>query len=138
SLSEKEQREALGRLKLAETKKVVLSNGRTVALPLLHNGYFFGGGRTAVDCSSFVSRVLPPEVRRGSFTTLDFRMMWLYARSGRFQKPPVYDENRKRLVMRTSEAFIPLDLQFGDRLQVGDLLVYRLPWKAAGHVFIVK
>src|SRR5690606_23601173 len=66
------------KLKMLEQTRLTLPNGDVRIIPILHNGYILGGGRTGLDCSSFVSAVLPPEVRKGAFTTLDFRQMWYF------------------------------------------------------------
>jgi hypothetical protein len=133
-----ERAQLLKRLKLAEQANLSLADGRSVSIPILHNGYIFGGGATGLDCSSFVSSALPPEIRKGRFTTLDFRQMWVYRRTGDFPAPPKYDAARARLVQETANAFTPLNIYDGDRLVTGDLLIYRTPWEAAGHVFVVR
>jgi hypothetical protein len=137
-LTARERDAALAQLKLVENRQLTLQNGQVLTVNLVHNGYLFGGGKSAMDCSSFVSSILPAEVRKGAFTTADFRAMWVYQRSGRLPMPPQYDSKRKTLVQDTAKAFIPIDIYRGDALAAGDLLVFRLPWMASGHILIVR
>ncbi len=128
----------LKQLKLVDKPTLKLATGAQKSVTLLHNGYILGGGASTTDCSAFASAALPADIRKGKFTTLDFRMMWFYRRTAKFPKPPLYNAQREALVKKTSDAFEPVDLQMGDRLQRGDLLVYRGLEDTAGHVFIVK
>ncbi|MCC7440426.1 MAG: hypothetical protein IT285_02265 [Bdellovibrionales bacterium] len=137
-LPDAQRRALLSQLRLVENRKLGLKNGETVEINLVHNGYVFGGGKSAVDCSSFVSSVLPPEVRKGALTTTDFRAMWIYAKSGRFPAPPKYEAKRATLVQKVSTAFDPIDIYQGESLSPGDILVFRLPWTTSGHIYIVR
>ncbi|OFZ76682.1 MAG: hypothetical protein A3K03_12920 [Bdellovibrionales bacterium RIFOXYD1_FULL_44_7] len=128
----------MARLAFLEKPTLTLNNGTTATIPLLHNGYILGGGATGLDCSLFVSSALPVEVRRGSFTTLDFRAIWIYKKTGKLYVPPKYKPDRAELIKQVAQAFIPLDIYNGDKLKTGDMLVYRLPWSTTGHVFVVK
>jgi hypothetical protein len=137
-LGEVERKEAQKKLKLSEPLQLSLKDGKSVKIPLLHNGYLLGGGSSGLDCSSFVSAALPTDIRKGRFTTWDFRTMWVYRRTGVPPKAPKYDTDRMGLVLSTSKAFDALDLYRGEEPGVGDLLVHRLPWEATGHVFVVR
>ena len=137
-LDPQKRREVAKGLKLSEPLNITLQDGSKVDIPLLHNGYILGGGRTGLDCSSFVSAALPPDIRKGRFTTWDFRTMWVYRRSGTPPKDPKYEPKRLSLVLDSSKAFDALDLYRGDEPEVGDLLVHRLPWENTGHVFVVR
>lgn len=137
-LPDNSRAQTLRQLKLLEHPTFTLAGGTQVTLDLLHNGYILGGGPTAVDCSSFVSSVLPADVRRGRFTTLDFRAMWIYGRTREFPAPPRYTPDRAKLVKTTASAFTPIDVYSGESLAVGDILVYRLQSEPIGHVVIVR
>jgi len=136
-LTDADRRAIDKKLKLLERKQIPARKG-TIVIPILHNGYLLGAGKTGIDCSSLVSQSLPLSIRKGHLTTLDFRTIWVFRTYGIVDKPPTYDDRRKDLVLRMAMAFDPLDLRLGDRLQAGDLLVYRLPFEASGHVFAVK
>ncbi len=127
-----------GKLRLAENARIKLPDGSEKTVPILHNGYILGASATGMDCSSFVSSLLPADVRKGRFTTLDFQVMWTYRRSGTFPHPPVYTETRARDVRATADAFTPLNFYTGDEPAVGDLIVFRLANEPIGHVFIVQ
>jgi len=129
---------ALEQLQLSEPISFTLPSGQSVDIPLLHNGYILGGGKTGLDCSSFVSDALPADIRKGTFTTWDFRTMWAYRRTGVPPRDPRYEEKRLSQVLEVSKAFDALDLYRGDEPAVGDLLVHRLPWETTGHVFVVR
>lgn len=134
-----EQRAALfQKLQLAETIKLKLPSGQVTSIEILHNGYVFGGSATGMDCSSFVSSTLPTEVRKGRLTTLDFRTMWVFKRSGNFPYPPSYPKDRRKLIQKVAEGFISLDIYNGDKLAIGDLLVFRPGVGVRGHVFVVR
>ncbi|MGZ3697218.1 MAG: hypothetical protein ACXWPM_10395 [Bdellovibrionota bacterium] len=128
------RQQLFNQLRLTENANLKLATGVQVNIPILHNGYIFGG----LDCSSFVSSLLPADVRKGSFTTLDFRAMWVYRRTGVFPNPPSYSQDRGQLIKKVSDSFIPINIYVGERLEIGDLLVYRLSDSPIGHVFIVK
>jgi hypothetical protein len=133
-----ERAAAFRNMKLANTVTLQLPDGGRREIPLLHNGYIFGGDGSATDCSSFVSSILPTDIRKGRFTTLDFRTMWVYLRTESFPALPRYKPERAKLVRQVADGFRPINLHLGDRLAIGDLLVYRMPDVADGHVFIVK
>ncbi|OFZ21978.1 MAG: hypothetical protein A2X94_16100 [Bdellovibrionales bacterium GWB1_55_8] len=137
-LDEADRQSALARLRLLEKQKLRLANGKSKIVPILHNGYIFGAGKSGTDCSSFVSSALPVDIRKGNFTTLDLQAMWQLNKSGEMPKPPKWSKEREKLVEKTAKAFLPVDLYMGEKPVPGDMLVYRLPWKAAGHVFLVK
>jgi hypothetical protein len=137
-LPPEKKKAAQKKMKLSEPSRFTLKNQGTVEIPLLHNGYFLGGGTTGLDCSSFVSAALPVDIRKGRFTTWDFRTMWAYRRTGVTPKDPKYESKRLDLVLSTARAFDALDLYRGEEPGIGDLLVHRLPWEATGHVFVVR
>lgn len=137
-LPKEEQGRIFASLRLAENRELKLKDGTRAQLPVLHNGYIFGAGSSSMDCSSFVSSILPDEARKGQFTTLDFRAMYDYLKTGRMPTPPQWKEDRAKLVRSAARSFVGLNLYAGERLQVGDLLVYRLPWMLAGHVFVIR
>ncbi len=133
------QRAALfQRLKLAERAKLKLPSGQITTVEILHNGYIFGDSATGMDCSSFVSSALPTEVRKGRLTTLDFRTMWMFKRSGNFPHPPSYPSERRKMLQGVADGFVPLDIYNGDKLAIGDLLVYRPNVGPSGHVFVIR
>jgi hypothetical protein len=132
------RKRALEQLQLSEPISFTLPSGQSVEIPLLHNGYILGGGKTGLDCSSFVSAALPADIRKGTFTTWDFRTMWAYRRTGVPPRDPRYEAKRLSQVLEVSKAFDALDLYRGDEPAVGDLLVHRLPWETTGHVFVVR
>ncbi|MBI3535839.1 MAG: hypothetical protein HY072_10195 [Deltaproteobacteria bacterium] len=137
-LPKQEQDLLLKKLKLVEFLDLVLENGTKKKISLLHNGYFLGGGLTGTDCSLLASSALPVEMRKGKFTSLDFRAMWIYRRKGVLPMPPRYKKDRAELIKKVSKAFVPINVYAGEKPMVGDLLVYRLPWETSGHVFVVK
>lgn len=137
-LPQDQANQVAAKLHFAEPLQVPFGEGKTQAIKLLHNGYLFGSLKTGMDCSSFVSSLLPADVRKTKFTTLDFRVMWLYARTGTFPQEGQYSRERRELIKQTSSAFIPINLEMGDHLGPGDILVYRMPSVLDGHVFIVK
>ncbi len=137
-LSPRDKAELLKRIKLSETMDLTLEDGKKRKINLLHNGYYLGGGTTGTDCSQLASSALPVEIRKGRFTTLDLRAMWIYRRKGVLPIPPKYKKERAEFVKKTSQAFIPINVYENEKLSAGDLLVYRLPWETTGHVFIVR
>lgn len=137
-LTQPEKKQARKVLHFAESPVLALPSGRSYPLTIVHNGYILGGGKTGIDCSSFVSSVLPAEIRKSQFTTLDFATMWNYLQKGKIAKPPIYEKKRQELIQKTAGAFIPINLYRGHLLRAGDLLVYRLPWEATGHIFIIR
>jgi hypothetical protein len=137
-LSPAERANVAKSLKLVELVHLTLPDGRKTTLPLLHNGYILGNAKTGLDCSSLVSAALSPVMRQNNFTTLDFRMMWLLRKFGIFPKPPTYDTKREKEVRRASQAFDPIDIDKGESLAKGDLLIYRTSFEAAGHVVLVQ
>ena len=133
------------RIRLIETLKLKQKDGTEKTVPLLHNGYLMGGGDTAMDCSSFVSSVLPASVRKGSYTTLDFKAMYTLLRSGQIEVPPKYKKNREAWIRKVAQSFEALDLYDGAKPRQADLLVYRSEIAEAGnkgpafgHVFLVE
>lgn len=133
------QREAImSQLNLVENPSLTLRDGRKVQVPLLHNGYILGAGKTAVDCSSFVSALLDVDARKTRFTTLDFRSMWLYRMQGYMPRPPKYTPPRDEVVRQASLGFQAVDIYRGGTLLPGDLLLYSVPTEPIGHVFIIK
>lgn len=137
-LSQEQQAQLVARLNLVENRLVRLESGATKTIPVLHNGYIFGAGKTGLDCSSFVSSVLPPDVRKGRFTTFDMYSMYQLLRTGALPKPPLYQPDRAKVIRQASEAFTPVNLYAGEEPRTGDLLVYHVSWTPVGHVFIVK
>ncbi|MEK6580232.1 MAG: hypothetical protein AABZ55_13485 [Bdellovibrionota bacterium] len=137
-LTDQQRKKALKDLKLAESIPFKLRDGQITEIPILHNGYLLGGGKSAIDCSSFVSQILPADIRKGNLTTLDLRNIWIFKKKGKVPNPPTYDKGRLELIKTMSDGFVAIDLYNGDQLAVGDLLVYRLPWDPIGHVFLVK
>ena len=125
------------KLKLFEKTSLKLKNGSVVKLNILHNGYILGGSITGLDCSSLVTRVLPEEVRKTRFTTLDLLAIWLYRITGTFPRPPVYPTERKQLIMGVASAFQAIDLH-ETQPKPGDLLVYRFVTDTTGHVMITQ
>lgn len=136
-LPEDQRRRALSKLRLLETPTLTLPTGAKVKLDLPHNGYWLGGGKTGVDCSSFVSAALPADLRKGAFTTLDYMAMWRHQRTGKLPNPPIYEAGRAKLVRETAAAFDAIDIYSGQRLAAGDLLVYRFSDDPIGHVVLV-
>lgn len=135
----KEEREKLQQsLNNIEIPKAKLPDGKTVDIPLVHNGYFFGGGETGTDCSKFVTEALPPELRKLRYTTLDFRMIWELSYNGAMPRPPIYELEREKTLRQIARSFQGLHLARGDTLRSGDLLVFRPLALNAGHVFLVK
>jgi hypothetical protein len=132
------QAAALANLRLAEQTRFTMPNGKTQTLAILHNGYIFGGGATALDCSSFVSSILPADARKGRFTTLDFRTIWMYRRNGKFPTQPQYTPTRAKEIRGVAEGFLAVDPALGENAKTGDLLVYRLLEETAGHIFIIR
>ncbi len=130
--------QALKSLKLAETPELTLENGQKKKVPILHNGYIFGGSMSGTDCSAFVSTALPPDLRKGRFTTLDFTTMWIFRHSGKFPKPPLYREPHQSHVRQVAGGFDAIDIYKKEPLVTGDLLVFRLADATSGHVFIVR
>ena len=138
-LPDKQRAEAMKKLQLIEPLKVNLPDGTKASVPVLHNGYIWGGGKTGVDCSSFVSSLLPGNENATRFTTFDFAAMWELLESGRIPKPPyVYKKDREKLIRKSAEGFTAINLYMGEPLAVGDLLVFRMPWVPVGHVFVVR
>ncbi len=125
-------------LKLVENVKLTLPDGRVQNVPLLHNGYILGAAKTGTDCSSLVSGSLSPFVRQSRFTTLDFRQMWILLKRGRFPNPPAYDPKHEKEVRIASQAFTAIDVEHGEPLAKGDLLIYRTEFEAIGHVVMVQ
>lgn len=135
----KEQRAALLKeLALAESPQLTLPDGRVEAIPILHNGYLFGGGETGLDCSSFVSGALPSDIRKSRYTTLDFQAMWTYRKTGIFPNPPTYPEKRAHVIRDAALGFIAVDVYNGEAPAAGDLLIYRNPFKNWGHAFAIR
>lgn len=137
-LAPAEKATTLAKLRLLERPVFNRPGAAPREIPLLHNGYIFGGSSTGTDCSAFVTASLPVDMRKGRFTTLDFRSMWLYLSTGAFPKPPRYVDERGRVIREVAQSFFPVNLYVGDRLETGDLLVQRMLWETAGHVFIVR
>lgn len=138
-LPEKQKREAMKKLRLVEPVKFRLPGGKSAQVPIVHNGYIWGGGKTGVDCSSFVSSLVSPQLNESRFTTFDFAAMWEYLSLGRIPKPPYrFKKEREKEVRAAAEGFLPVNLYNGENLAVGDILVFRLPWVAVGHIFIVS
>lgn len=137
-LSPAEQQKVIVELRLAEKQTVVSKDGKSTEIPLLHNGYVFGSTKKGIDCSSFVSSVLPSDVRKGRLTTLDFYSMWEYIRKGSLPRPPSWPKSRVKLLKDMSRSFYAINIYDGQALAVGDLLVYRIPFLTSGHIFIVK
>jgi len=138
-LPEKERAYIESQLRLAEKRQVTLNSGETVSVLIIHAGYLLGGGKTAMDCSSFVSNVLPTNFSKARLTTLDLLAIWKYQTEGIFPKPPVYESSRAEFVKRFAKAFIPINPYAGDiPLLPGDLLLYRVPGVAIGHVLVVE
>ncbi|MEK6706166.1 MAG: hypothetical protein AABZ06_10285 [Bdellovibrionota bacterium] len=138
-LPSKQKRDAAFKnLQLAEKREITMADGSSRVVTLIHNGYMLGDAKTAVDCSKFVSAVLPADIRKGAFTTMDFRAMWIVQRTGKMPKPPRWDKNRAELVRKTARGFIAVNLYGGEKPMAGDLLIFRMPWKPIGHIFIVK
>ena len=137
-LAPAEKATTLAKLRLLERPVLNRPGSAPREIPLLHNGYIFGGSSTGTDCSAFVTAALPVDMRKGRFTTLDFRSMWLYLSTGAFPKPPRYVDERGRVLREVAQSFLPVNLYVGDRLETGDLLVQRMLWETAGHVFIVR
>lgn len=137
-LPDEERERALEKLKLLEASKFTLRGGKQITVSLPHNGYMLGGGATAVDCSSFVSSLLPADLRKSRFTTLDFRSMWIYGRTAILPSPPKYSPERAALIKKTASAFIPIDLYDGETLKIGDILNFRFERDPIGHVVVVR
>ncbi len=138
-LPPEEQKLIISKLKLAEKKTVTLNTGESISMLLLHAGYILGGGKSAVDCSSFVSMVMPNNFSNARLTTLDLLAIWKYRTDGFFPKPPIYDPVRAKFVESLARAFIPINPYFEDAtLLPGDLLLYRIPGVAIGHVLVVE
>lgn len=137
-LSDQDRARVGARMKFLEKPTLTLRDGRKETIAIPHNGYLFGAGKTGLDCSSFVSSLLPAEVGKTRYTTLDFLTMWSYRRTGVFPKPPTYVPAQAERVRRAADAFLPVNFYEGDRPAIGDLLVYRVPWETAGHVFLVR
>jgi hypothetical protein len=136
-LPEEERKRLAARLKLAAESVFTGKDGRRRKLLLLHGGSM-SVGQSGIECSKFVSHALPADLRRGSFTTLDFRLIYELRKLGKFPRPPEIPAERERLLREVSRTFVPVDIYEGERLQVGDLLVFRLPWLTIGHVFVVR
>lgn len=132
------QKQLARKLRLFEPTTLKLPTGETRTLNILHNGYIFGGMSSGTDCSQFVSAALPSEVRKSRFNTLDFKRMYDYLRTRKLKRPPLYKKERESLIIKTAEAFSPVDPYLGQELQTGDLLIYRLAWDPSGHVFLVR
>lgn len=133
------------RLTLLERPTLVLANGEKKSVPLLHNGYILGGGDSAVDCSSFVSSLLPTGIRKTSYTTLDFRAMYQLLRTGSLPVPPKYRKMREQLIRKVAQSFEAISLYERDPIsdalekpRPGDLLVFRMDGVSFGHVFLVQ
>lgn len=137
-LDPKQKAQVQDSMKLVHSPLLAMNNGQTRTLPILHNGYIFGGGGSSVDCSSFITQALPAELRKTRYTTLDFRSMWIYRKTGMMPLPPRYTSERAKTVRDAADAFIPVNIYAGEKLMVGDLLVYRVSFDPAGHVFLVK
>jgi hypothetical protein len=135
----KQQQEKIlneSKLKFADYHPFKMRDGITKKLAILHNGTLFGKADT--DCTAMLSSLLQPESRKGNFTTLDFRAMWIYKKRGFFPNPPQYPSKKAKLIRETANAFTPVDLYEGETLIPGDILVQRLPWEPSGNMFIVK
>jgi hypothetical protein len=133
-----EREQVLGKLKLAESPTIKLQDGQSTQIPILHNGYILGAGITGTDCSAFMSSALPADVRKGRFTTLDFRTIWIYRKTGNFPNPPLYKKDREELIKKVSYDFIPIDLYSGEKVRAGDLLIQRYAKDPIGHMAMVK
>lgn len=137
-LPDEDREGLLKRLALAEEVILNLKDGKKESLPILHNGYIWGGGDSGLDCSSFVSSLLPTDVRRSRYTTYDFYAMFQFLKFGQMPRPPKWDPNRRKIIEQTAEGFLPVDLYKDEPLRVGDLLVFRPNFKHWGHVFLVR
>ncbi|MCM2279423.1 MAG: hypothetical protein NDJ89_15215 [Oligoflexia bacterium] len=136
-LPPQQKEQTLSKLKLVELPQLAQRAGGAKTIPLLHNGYYLGGGATSVDCSSFVSSLLPADARKTRYTTLDLMAIWKYRRQGVFPDPPRFEPKRLELLKKAADAFNAVDIYSGERLAVGDLLVYRHSLDPSGHVFMV-
>ena len=134
-----QQAQAMRQLRLAEPIRLTLPDGKYKSMTVLHNGYVWGGGKTGVDCSSFVSSLLPGNGSNSKYTTFDFWAMWFFLEKGRIPKPPFsFKGKREAEIRQASRAFTPVNLYNGEPLTVGDILVFRLASVAHGHIFIVR
>jgi len=123
-------------LGLLDWLELQLENGKTQRIPVPHFGHFLSD--KTPDCYIYLSRILPPEIRSGYLTAMDLRLIWIYLKKGRFPENVKVTKKQKNKLIHFSDAFIPIDLYGGENATVGDLLVYRLPWKKTGAVFILR
>lgn len=137
-LLEKEKQELIGRLALAEQVKVVMPDGTTRSIPLLHNGYVNLIGTSTLDCPTFVAATLSPKFRKMNLTTMDLRGVWSYRRTGELPKGVRWGKGRADIIKKVAHGFEAVDLYLGEKPQPGDLLVHRIPAKPNGKVLIVK
>lgn len=133
-LPESERAKILPNLQFVERAQFKTRSGKTAAIPILHNGYIFG----KMDCSSFVSQVLFGDARSTRLTTMDFKGIWFLLLNGRLPLPPEWEADRAKVIRELSKGFAPVSLDRGEQLLPGDLLVFRHPKVAWGHVFLVR
>ena len=141
-LPDEQRAQALPRLKLVDSPIFTLAGGAQVSLELLHNGPPVGSppgaGSRKISCYSLVSSALPADVRRGSFTALDYRVIWTYDRTQVFPDPPLYTPERAKQIKNTASAFIPIDPYSGEMPASGDLLVIQQGSEPNGKVMLIR
>lgn len=138
SLPEAKRNEILEKLNLVESVSVQLPNGKKDDLKFLHTGYVFGGGKTAIDCSSFVSSLLPIDLRKSNLTTMDFYGIYSFLMTGKMPSPPSWNPSRSRWLKKVALSFEPVDIYNGEYLLPGDLLIVRIVINNSGHILIVQ
>lgn len=134
-LTDIEREKIYRELKLAEYREVILKNGETEKIPILHNGYLLGGGENALDCSRFVASLLPGEASVGFLTTLLLKEVYEYLTT-RVLPPEKNALNQQ--ILKVASAFVPIRIYQGERLIPGDLLVQRTKQQDSGHVLLVR
>lgn len=142
-LKDPDKEKTFQKLKLSKEVELKAGKGGTKKVALLHNGPNGHQGSAAADqgsieCSEFVSSLLPAASRKTGFNSLDLRAMWIYRRTGSLPDPPNYLPSRASAVKKAADAFFPVDVYGGAGLRPGDLLVHRLPSDADGRVLLIK
>jgi len=129
------QSKVIHELKLVERPRTL---GSSLPVPLVHNGYWLGGAKSGTDCSGFLTQSLPEELRELRLTTLDLKALQELVNTGEFNPPPKYDPERLGKLKKMAPKLEAVDIDQGQALSPGDMLVYRLLEEPIGHVFVVE
>lgn len=135
---ESERVAMLARLRLAEQQFLQMNDGSLKKIALLHNGERQDVSHQNVECYKMLSAMISPEVRKLKFTAQDFYSMWLLQRSGKMPSPPLWSKKRAQIIRTVAKGFIPINPYLGEPMRPGDLLVYHVPGRTNGQVYMIK